>query len=93
MGGERKVNSCDFRNSHEYLPVFHVMSIIQVTGTGKSVATDRTPFYGVRIPTEIKTMIKPLAKLEKNVFRKLLLCEYTIGTEVQFYFASFVSIQ
>lgn len=48
------------------------MSIIQVTGSGGSVGADRTPFYGVRIPTEIKTMIKPLSKFEKSSFRKML---------------------
>ncbi|KAH3843219.1 COMM domain-containing protein 5-like [Dreissena polymorpha] len=62
------------------------MSIIQVTGTGKSFANDRTPFYGVRVPTEIKTMIKPLSKLDKNVFRKILVLIVTAieGKEVEY---------
>lgn len=50
-----------------------VMSIIQVTGSGKSVANDRTPFYGARIPTEVKSIVKPISKLDKNIFRKILL--------------------
>jgi len=33
---------------------------------------DRTAFYGVRIPHEIRVMVKPLAKLEKPTFRKIL---------------------
>lgn len=48
------------------------MSIIQVTGSGGTAGADRTPFYGVRVPVEIKTMIKPLAKFEKSSFRKIL---------------------
>ncbi|XP_055959011.1 COMM domain-containing protein 5 [Patella vulgata] len=48
------------------------MSIIQVTGTGKSVAPDRTPFYGARVPSEIKSIIKPINKLDQDVFRKIL---------------------
>ncbi|WAR00835.1 COMD5-like protein [Mya arenaria] len=62
------------------------MSIIQVTGTGKSVASDRTPFFGARIPIEIKSMIKPLSKLDKSVFRKILLLIVTAieGNDVEF---------
>lgn len=48
------------------------MSIIQVTGSGGSAGADRTPFYGVRVPAEIKSMAKPLSKLEKSSFRKIL---------------------
>ncbi|KAK3099200.1 hypothetical protein FSP39_000932 [Pinctada imbricata] len=48
------------------------MSIIQVTGSGGSVPSDRTPFYGGRIPQEIKSLIKPLGKCDKQTFRKLL---------------------
>ena len=51
------------------------MSIIQVTGSGGSAGADRTPFYGVRVPTEIKVMAKPLSKLEKSSFRKILQCK------------------
>ena len=53
------------------------MSIIQVTGSGGSSGADRTPFYGVRVPTEVKTMIKPLSKFEKSSFRKLLQSKLT----------------
>ncbi|KAL4230190.1 nucleic acid-templated transcription [Mactra antiquata] len=62
------------------------MSIIQVTGSGKSIATDRTPFYGVRIPGEIKTMVKLLSKIDKSVFRKLLLLIVTSieGNQIDF---------
>lgn len=48
------------------------MSIIQVTGSGGRVGVDRTPFYGSRIPTEIRSLPKPLSKLDKQTFRKIL---------------------
>jgi len=48
------------------------MSIVQVKGSGGSVATDRSPFYGARIPQEIKSIVKPMTKVDKQIFRKLL---------------------
>jgi len=39
---------------------------------GGSYGMDRTAFYGVRVPTEIKAMVKPLKKLDKGSFRKIL---------------------
>ncbi|OWF53764.1 COMM domain-containing protein 5-like [Mizuhopecten yessoensis] len=48
------------------------MSIIQVKGSGGSVAVDRSPFYGGRVPQEIKAISKPMAKIDKQTFRKLL---------------------
>lgn len=48
------------------------MSIIQVTGSGGRTVVDRTPFYGGRIPPEIRSLIKPLSKLDKQTFRKIL---------------------
>ncbi|XP_045203477.2 COMM domain-containing protein 5-like [Mercenaria mercenaria] len=62
------------------------MSIIQVTGSGKSAVSDRTPFYGARVPTEVKSMVKPLSKLEKSVFRKILLLIVTAveGKDVEY---------
>lgn len=52
------------------------MSIIQVTGSSGRIAVDRTPFYGTRVPPEIKKLSKPLAKLDKQTFRKMLQCEF-----------------
>ncbi|XP_061188295.1 COMM domain-containing protein 5-like [Saccostrea echinata] len=48
------------------------MSIIQVTGSGGSVQSDRTPFYGGRVPPEISLLIKPLGKCEKQTVGKIL---------------------
>ncbi|XP_059170789.1 COMM domain-containing protein 5-like [Physella acuta] len=48
------------------------MSIIQVKGAGGTVGLDRTSFVGARTPHEIQAMIKPLAKLDKLMFTKIL---------------------
>lgn len=50
------------------------MSIVQVQGGGGRIVSDRTSFVGVRIPTEIKVMIKAVNKLDKDIFRRLLKC-------------------
>lgn len=62
------------------------MSIIQVTGSGKSVASDRSPFYGARIPTDVKACVKPLSQLDKQNFRKILqmIVSYMEGKDVNF---------
>lgn len=48
------------------------MSIIQVTGSGGSVHSDRTPFFGGRVPPEISLLIKPLSKCDKQTVGKIL---------------------
>lgn len=48
------------------------MSIIQVKGSGGNVVSDRSPFYGGRVPPEIKAISKPMTKIDKQTFRKLL---------------------
>ncbi|XP_071087895.1 COMM domain-containing protein 5-like isoform X2 [Haliotis cracherodii] len=50
------------------------MSIVQVVGSGvkASASADRTSFIGARVPKEVKALPKPLAKLDKETFRKLL---------------------
>ncbi|KAK7496608.1 hypothetical protein BaRGS_00012260 [Batillaria attramentaria] len=48
------------------------MSIVQVQGGGGRVVSDRTSFVGVRVPPEIKAMVKLLAKLDSDIFKKLL---------------------
>ncbi|CAG5131553.1 unnamed protein product [Candidula unifasciata] len=49
-----------------------MMSIIQVKGGSGKVGVDRTLFVGARIPHEIQAMVKPLTKLDKSVFTKIL---------------------
>ena len=49
------------------------MSIIHVKGgKGGGVPVDRTPFWGMKTPDEIKKMVKPLNQLEKQSFRQIL---------------------
>lgn len=64
------------------------MSIIQVQGVGgrvHGVASDRTSFVGVRVPTEIRTMAKKSAKMDKEVFIQLLkLVMQSLQTEVTY---------
>jgi hypothetical protein len=59
------------------------MSIIQVQGGGGRVASSRTSFVGVRVPPEIKAMAKKTANLDKDIFRKLLKCEYPFALSAQ----------
>lgn len=53
-------------------PVYSKMSIVQVHGGGGRAASDRTSFVGVRVPAEIRVMVKSLAKLDNDIFKKLL---------------------
>ncbi|XP_013392265.1 COMM domain-containing protein 5-like, partial [Lingula anatina] len=48
------------------------MSIIQVTGSGGGIASDRTSFVGGRTPQDIADMVKLVKKMDKQTFRKLL---------------------
>ena len=56
------------------------MSIIQVQGGGGRVAADRTSFVGVRVPPEIKAMVKKAAKMDRGVIKKMLKRMYTSRT-------------
>lgn len=51
------------------------MSVVQVMGGGRAgsnLAADRTPFYGVKLPDEVKKSIAILKQLDQDVFRKIL---------------------
>ncbi|GFN82194.1 comm domain-containing protein 5-like [Plakobranchus ocellatus] len=48
------------------------MSIIQVKGGGGTVGLERTSFVGARVPNEIRAIIKPLSKIDKATFKKIL---------------------
>ena len=39
---------------------------------GGSLATDRTPFFGAKLPDEVKKSIALLKHLDQEVFRKIL---------------------
>lgn len=54
------------------------MSIIHVVGgSGGGTLTDRTPFFGVRVPEEVKGMAKCLKQMDKATLRKML--QVTVG--------------
>lgn len=53
------------------------MSVVQVrprTGSNQSLATERTPFYGARVPDEVKLMLKALKTAEPQSVKKILKC-------------------
>ena len=52
------------------------MSFVQVKGSGGSSGLERTSFVGARVPPEIRAMIKPLSKLEKSTFKKIMKGEF-----------------
>ena len=58
------------------------MSIIQVQSGGGRVISDRTSFVGVRVPSEIKTMVKKLNKLDKDIYRQLLNRKYSLKKKI-----------
>ena len=49
------------------------MSFVQVMShSGGGVATDRTPFYGIKLPPEIKSLIQLSKKVDHSTMRKVL---------------------
>ena len=54
------------------------MSFVQVrprSGSSQSLATDRTPFYGARVPDEVKIMLKALKSVNPATVKKILKCK------------------
>jgi len=39
---------------------------------GSSLAADRTPFYGIKLPDEVKKSVPILKHLDQEIFRKIL---------------------
>ena len=54
------------------------MSFVQVrerSGSGLSTGTaDRTPFYGIRIPDEVKGMLKAIKGKDGETIKRILKC-------------------
>ncbi|XP_062514451.1 COMM domain-containing protein 5-like [Corticium candelabrum] len=48
------------------------MSAVQVMAMSGAAASDRTPFFGARMPIEMKSMLPHLKSVDKGLFRKLL---------------------
>ncbi len=56
------------------------MSMIQVishSASGGGIAVDRTPFYGIKLPSEVKKLIQLSKTVEHATMRKILKCSYT----------------
>lgn len=49
------------------------MSFVQVMShSGGGLGSDRTPFYGIRLPAEVKSMIKLCKSIEHSKMREIL---------------------
>lgn len=48
------------------------MSFIQVMSHSGGLASDRTPFYGAKLPVEIKKLVQLAKAMERNVTRQIL---------------------
>ena len=49
------------------------MSFVQVMShSGGSLASDRTPFYGIKLPPEVKSTIKLCKTVEHGTVREIL---------------------
>lgn len=54
------------------------MSFVQVSarsGGSAIAAMERTPFYGARLPDEVKRLLKLSKKLEMATFKSVLKCK------------------
>lgn len=50
-----------------------VMSFVQVMShSGGGLAADRTPFYGIKLPSEVKSLIQLYKKVDHATMRKVL---------------------
>jgi len=50
-----------------------VMSVVQVMAHGGgSFAADRTPFYGIRMPPEVKKLVQLSKTIDQVIFKKIL---------------------
>ena len=50
------------------------MSVVQVMGQGGGggYAADRTPFFGIKTPPEVKRLVHLTKTVERATFRKIL---------------------
>ena len=49
------------------------MSFVQVMShSGGGMAADRTPFYGIKLPPEVKSLVQLSKKVEHSTMRKVL---------------------
>ena len=73
------------------------MSFVQVrprSGSSQSLATDRTPFYGARVPDEVKVMLKALKSVNPATVKKILKCKsLTLHCTIQCTYLYIVVVQ
>ncbi len=51
------------------------MSMIQVIShSGSGIAADRTPFYGIKLPSEVKKLVQLSKTVDHATLRKILKC-------------------
>ncbi|XP_064404733.1 COMM domain-containing protein 5-like isoform X2 [Halichondria panicea] len=51
------------------------MSMIQVIShSGSGIAADRTPFYGIKLPSEVKKLVQLSKTVDHTTLRKILKC-------------------
>ena len=57
----------------------HKMSMVQVIShSGGGLAADRTPFYGIKLPPEVKKLVQLSKKIEHGTIRKILKCKKVV---------------
>ena len=72
------------------------MSFVQVrerSGSGLSTGTaDRTPFYGIRIPDEVKGMLKAIKGKDGETIKKILKCNIINYIHIYIYIYIYIYI-
>ena len=49
-----------------------VMSFVQVMSHSGALGSDRTPFYGVKVPVEVKSLVKLCKTVEHSLMKNVL---------------------
>ena len=54
-----------------------IMSVVQVMAHGGGgFAADRTPFFGIRLPPEVKKLVQLSKTIDPATFKKILKCMF-----------------
>lgn len=48
------------------------MSFVQVMSHSGGMGTDRTPFYGIKVPVEVKAMVKLCKTVDRSTMKEIL---------------------
>ena len=53
------------------------MSAVQVMAqSGAGGAADRTPFYGIKVPQELRKTVQLAKNMDTTLFKKIVQCEF-----------------